>query len=177
VIELLLERLDAHREVRVAPAECAGLDPGACGRIEWGGQNVGFVGNVARAICDKLDLRHVPVAAELELQPLLDGAQHVPQLTPLPRFPAVRRDLTLDIAESTRFDALRRMIQQVNPANLEAIEYVGSYRGKQVKAGQKSVTLSLVFRSQGQTLTSQSVDEAMKQIVQAAAGAGASLRG
>ncbi|WP_428940402.1 phenylalanine--tRNA ligase subunit beta [Fontivita pretiosa] len=176
VIEALLGRLDASRAVRVVPADAPGFARGAAGRIEWGGQTVGCLGRIDRRVVDKLDLRSVPVAAELELDPLLAGAQHVPQLRPLPKYPAVRRDLSLVVPEHVRFDVILQLINEVAPANLEEVEYVGVYRGKPLEKGTKSQTISLIFRSPTGTLTSESVDAAVKQVIDAAHARGFKLR-
>ncbi len=175
-VELLLGQLDAGRTVEVIPVACPGFDPSAAGRIEWGGQPVGILGKVSSAVCDKLDLRLVPAAAELDLTALLAGAQHVPQLKPLPRFPAVRRDISLIVSEATAFDALRRLVDQANPQNLEDVEFVGIYRGKPLDKGQKSVTISLVFRSSSETLTSEAVDASVARVIQAAQQQGFAIR-
>jgi phenylalanyl-tRNA synthetase beta chain len=160
----------------VIPAEHPGLAPGASGRIEWGGNAIGHIGRISLAVAQKLDLRTAPAAAELELSELLVGAQHVPQLTPLPRFPSVTRDLTFDVPDSLRFADLRKLVERANPANLEELRFVGTYRGKQLKSGQKSLTISLVFRAAGDTLTSQVVDAAIKQVIDTAAQASIELR-
>ena len=146
--------------------------------MEWGTETVGYIGKVDRAIADQLSLREMPIAAELEIPPLLAGAQHVPQLHPLPRFPSVRRDLSLVLPESTRYEQLESLISEVKPANLEAVEYVTTYRGKPLESGSKSVTVTLVFRSATATLTSDAVEEAVQRVVEAAKekGCGASLR-
>jgi phenylalanyl-tRNA synthetase beta chain len=178
VVEVLLNKLDATRPVRVVPDRAAGYADGAAGRIEWGGKAIGFIGRISKAVADKLSLRQAPAAAEIDLPPLIAGTQHVPQLKPLPRFPAVRRDLTLDLADSTQFDAVESVIHSLKPPFLEDIEYVTTYRGKQVEQGKKSVTVALVFRSPTGTLTSEQVEGAVGQIIDAAKGQlGASLRG
>jgi phenylalanyl-tRNA synthetase beta chain len=160
----------------VIAAEHPGFDRSAGGRIEWGGKVVGHLGKIDPRICGKLDMRSVPAAAELELDPLLEGTQYVPQLRALPRFPAVQRDLSFVIPESTRFESLRRVIDQLQPANLEDVEFVGTYRGKPLEKGQKSVTISLRFRSENETLTNEAVDAAVGRVVEAAANIGAVLR-
>jgi phenylalanyl-tRNA synthetase beta chain len=117
------------------------------------------------------------MAAELDLAVLLDGARHVPQLRPLPRFPAVRRDLSLVLPEATRYEQVDATIHAVAPADLEAVEYVTTYRGKPLEAGTKSVTVALVFRSPTTTLTGEAVESAVAGVVDAArAQLGATLR-
>lgn len=175
-VELLLNRLNATRDVKVIAADHPGFAAGSAGRIEWGGLAIGHIGKIDRKIADKLDLRTVPAAAELEVEPLLAGAQQVPQLRPLPKYPSIRRDLSLVVAEHVKFDALRDLVQSVKPENLEEIEYVGVYRGKPLEKGLKSQTLSLVFRSPSETLTSEAVDASVKKVIDAATKQGYKLR-
>lgn len=168
VVESLLASLDANREVKVIPALHAGFGPNAAGRIEWGGVAVGHLGKVARATAEKLSLREIPAAAELDLEPLLAHAQHVPQLKPLPKFPAVWRDLSLVLPEQTPYEKLDALIRGQSPAHLEDFEYVTTYRGKPLEKGQKSVTVKLVFRAPEKTLTSDEVEGAVQNIIAAA---------
>src|SRR6185312_9889974 len=63
IVELLLNRLDPNREVRIAPDIRPGFAKAAAGRIEWGGQIVGYLGKIDRAVVDKLGLRQIPAAA------------------------------------------------------------------------------------------------------------------
>ena len=176
-IEAVLAKLDADRPVTVTPADHPGYTPGGCGQVRWGDAVVGHVGRVDRSVADTLDLRDPVMAAELSLSVLLDGARHVPQLRPLPRFPAVRRDLSLIVPEATRYEQVDATIHAVAPADLEAVEYVTTYRGKPLDAGTKSVTVALVFRSPTATLTGDAVESAVAGVVDAAkVRLGATLR-
>ena len=60
--------------------------------------------------------------------------------------------------------------------NLESLEYVTTYRGKQVGEQKKSVTLQLVFRSAEKTLTSEEVESSVQRAVSAAKEKGWGLR-
>ncbi len=167
-VEELLSRLNADRHLRVVPDARAGFSPGACGRIEWGGRVMGYVGRVDRAVADKLGLREPPAAAELDLSELFAGMQHVPQLHALPKYPAVRRDLSLVLKDATRFEEVDAVIRGAEPENLEDVEYVTTYRGKPLDAGTKSVTVTLVFRSSQTTLTGEQVEGSVGKVVAAA---------
>jgi phenylalanyl-tRNA synthetase beta chain len=181
-VEALLERLDATRQVHIVPFTTpadarAGFAPGAAGRVEWGGQAIGFLGRIDRNVAEKLSLRAVPAAAELDLPLLVADTQHVPQLRPLPRFPAVRRDLSLVVGESVAYEALENLICGLNLPSLEGVEYVTTYRGKPLEKGSKSLTTTLVFRSPTATLTSEQVEGSVQQVISAAQqDLGATLR-
>ena len=166
VVEAILQRLSARKSITITPDSRAGFSD--AGRIEWDGQTIGHVGLIDKTPASHVDLREIPAAAELDLAPLLAAAQHVPQLQPLPRFPSVRRDLSLVVDESVQFAQIERLVRDAQPQYLEEIEFVTTYRGKQVEKGRKSVTISLIFRSPTATLTSEAVEASVQQIITAA---------
>lgn len=167
-IETLLQRLDADRPVKVIPDHRTGYADGICGRIEWEGQAIGYLGQVDSNIGNKLDLRQNPAIAELDIEILLVGAQHVPQLRPLPKYPAVRRDLSLVVDEQLRYEQVAQLVQSIRPELLEDLEYVTTYRGKPLEKGTKSITITLVFRSSEGTLTGEQVEQSVQQVIDAA---------
>jgi phenylalanyl-tRNA synthetase beta chain len=177
VVEAVLHKLDAGRTVRVAPDSRPGFAPGAAGRILWGEEPVGYVGLIADSVTQKISLKHAPAAAELELAPLLAGHRHVPQLRELPKFPAVKRDISLIVSENIRFEQINSLIASLSLPNLEDLEFVTTYRGKPLESGTKSVTFTLVFRSANSTLTSEEVESSVQRAIAAAKEKlGASLR-
>jgi len=168
VVEAILQKLDADRPVAVIPDAPAGCAPTASGRIEWGGSAIGFIGKIDRRIAEKLSLHEPPVAAELDISALLAGAQRVPQFHEPPRFPSVQRDLSFVLPEATRYEQIASAIRAVAPQWLEAVNYVTTYRGKPLELSQKSVTITLVFRSPTETLTSEQVEASVQRVIDAA---------
>jgi phenylalanyl-tRNA synthetase beta chain len=193
-VETLLNKLNPQRPLNIIPqpqpgagvgvgamptdaSAGPGLAPSASGSIQWGTETIGHIGRIDRSIADKLSLREQVMAAELELEPLLKFAQHVPQLHPLPRFPSVRRDLSLVVPESTPYEQIERLIRSLDLANLEDLEFVTTYRGKPLDKGAKSITITLIFRSPTATLTSEHVESAVQKAIAAAQqNLGATLR-
>jgi phenylalanyl-tRNA synthetase beta chain len=165
-VESLLNRLEPSAKFVVIPSSRPGLTAG--GKIEWNGQAIGSIGLINKAVVSKVGLREAPAAAELQLAPLLAGARHVPQLRPLPRFPSVRRDLSLDMSGRTRYVEMEKVIRGLNLPHLEDIEHVTTYRGKPLEKGSKSVTIALIFRSPGGTLTGDEIDASIKRVIEAA---------
>jgi phenylalanyl-tRNA synthetase beta chain len=177
VVEKLLNRLDSNRPVRVVPDSRPGFARAACGRVEWGGKPVGHLGRIDNAVAEKLSLRDVPAAAELDVEPLITGAQLVPQLRPLPAYPAAPRDLSLVVAESVRYEQIESLIREAKPEHLESVQFVTTYRGKPLDKGQKSITVTLIFRLPTGTLTGEQVEASVQKVVDAAKGKlGATLR-
>ena len=166
-VEALLESLDAAKPIGITPDHRSGFAQGACGLIVWGRWPVGHIGRIDRRIVEKLGLREAPVAAELYLEPLLNGAKRLPQVKDLAKFPAVKRDLSLVVAETVPYAKIESIVRELKLPNLEAIEYVTTYRGKQIGEGNKSVTIELIFRSETGTLTSEEVEGNVQRVVSA----------
>ena len=176
-VEVLLERLDARRPVAVRPADRAGFGKGACGEIIWGEAVVGHVGNCARSVADVLGLREPVAVAELDVPALLAGHVATPENRPLAKFPPAVRDLSLVVPEKVVYADLEAAIRGTDPADLEAVRHVTTYRGKPLAKGEKSVTLQLVFRGESGTLVGEDVDAAVRRAADAARErAGAAVR-
>jgi phenylalanyl-tRNA synthetase beta chain len=95
----------------------------------------------------------------------------------LTRFPGIERDLSLVVGESVAWSAIESAVAEASPPRLESLAYVGTYRGKQLGAGRKSVTLRLTFRDAEATLTHEAVDPWVEQVMAALrGGVGAELR-
>lgn len=165
----LLHTLDGSRDISVKPDHRNGFGKQACGVLHWGDQAIGHVGMCGRGVADKLGLREPVAVAELDIEPLLAGRVAEPALVPIPKLPAVRRDLSLLLGEDVAYADVDAAIRSADLPDLETVEHVTTYRGKPLKHGQKSLTLQLVFRSPDKTLVGEDVDTAMAKAQAAAA--------
>ena len=157
-------------ELRPAGAgSAAGLAESAAACILLDGKEIGVAGMVAQSVRDYYGLEKDLVAARLHFEPLLERAGKVRTYRPIPRLPAVRRDLSLIVDEPVTWQQLADVVASVPQPLRTGLQYVTTYRGKPVPAGRKSVTVTLVYRSTEGTLRSEQVDEQVRQIVDAAA--------
>jgi phenylalanyl-tRNA synthetase beta chain len=171
-VEALLAKLDASRAVVIEPTQHVGYGTGACGKVMWGGIEIGHVGVCDRAVADAAGLRTVgttlPAIAELSLDELVKGVVDVPRLVALPKFPSVVRDLSLVVKDAVRYAQVEQVVGELKLPDLESVGHVTTYRGKPLEKGSKSLSIQLVFRSSTGTLTSESVDDRVKQVIDAA---------
>ena len=123
-VETMLKRLDARRAIHISPSTRAGFGANACGEVRWGDVSIGTVGKTDRKVAEQLGLKELPAIAELWLEPLVAGYVAVPQLVPLPSFPAVRRDLSLLLNETVRYEQIEQLVQELKLDALEAMEFV-----------------------------------------------------
>ncbi len=84
--------------------------------------------------------------------------------TPVPRFPAVRRDLSLLVDRDVEFDTLRTLALQCGISILKHISVFDVYAGDKIQKDKKSYALSFMLESTDHTLTDEEIESAMKKI-------------
>jgi len=77
------------------------------------------------------------------------------------------RDLALVVDEAVTWADIERAVAQAEVLELESLEPVDVYRGRQVPAGKKSVAVRLVLRSPDATLTHEQADAMQARILAA----------
>jgi phenylalanyl-tRNA synthetase beta chain len=176
VVEGLITNIGRDAQVVFVPAEQKWAQTAA--EIVVNGDRIGVAGIISNRLRDKFDFENViPCAAELEFEALLALQSKELKVKPIPRFPAIVRDLSLIVDEQVRWADIVEAVNRKASAELEQTCFVGIYRGEVIPAGKKSVTLSLKFRDQDGTLTHESVDRLEADIVaELARTVGAELR-
>ena len=91
------------------------------------------------------------------------------RVEPLPRFPAVVRDVSLLVDDTLSASTVRDTIRHAAPIALVSVREFDRYQGRGVPPGKVSVSLRLTFRADDRTLTDDEVAAAM----QAHSGGGA----
>lgn len=141
--------------------------PGA--DLHWQDRPIGHVGLLAPEIVAAHGLEGQWAACEVFLEPLLAHWPPEISVAPPPAFPAIERDLSLVVSDDVQWHAISSLIEGLQLAAFDSVEYVGVFRGKQMSAGQKSLTLRLRFRAEDRTLTHEEVDAPVAQVIEACA--------
>jgi phenylalanyl-tRNA synthetase beta chain len=128
---------------------------------------LGYLGLVTAQTLKQHDLTTPVIVAEIGLEPLIAHYPPGALVDELPAFPSIARDLSVVVSEDIAWNAIEHVIDSANLAMLDAREFVGVYRGKQLGAGRKSVTFRLRFRDASRTLRHDEVDPQVAQLVDA----------
>jgi phenylalanyl-tRNA synthetase beta chain len=164
VVGGLVNRICIRGQVEFRPASFKWAQAGA--EILLNGRTIGIAGMFANEVSAKFDVEKQPVcAAELNFDLLLECAGAIPTARPIPRFPAIVRDLSLVIDEPVQWAKITEVVRGKAPEELEHVDFTGLYRGKPIPAGKKSVTVSLRFRDEQGTLRHETVDGWQNEIV------------
>ena len=166
-VESLVRQISPGAVVDVCPADVPGMARQAAAEIRFAAEPVGVIGCIAPEVAGHYGLERRVAAATLRFDALLATSGVQRTYTPVPKFPSVRRDLSLIVQESVNWAELQEAILAIDQPLRVAIEYVTTYRGRPIPDGQKSITVTLVYRSDEATLRSEDVDEQVQQIIAA----------
>jgi phenylalanyl-tRNA synthetase beta chain len=157
VIEGLLKSIAPDTAVTFEPIEIGWAQAGA--KIIAADKEIGVVGMASQEVLEKFDFKNTTICgAELDLEQLLILRSGPAKAKQLPKFPSIRRDLSLVVSEEVPWVDIEAAVNKKAPAELEELRFVDIFRGKGIPAGKKSVTLSLLFRDNDGTLTHEAVD-------------------
>lgn len=175
--EVLLQRLAAGALLRAHAVEHPLLEEAA--ELHLNGQRVALLGRVPAHVLKAFDIAQPVYHAMLEDEVLRAKLAHAqPLYQEVPRFPSVRRDLSLLLDADVRFDTLRQVAFTAERKLLKEVGLFDVYQGDKLPAGKKSYALSFILQDPTKTLTDEQVDKAMGRIRQAMEKeVGAELRG
>ena len=113
------------------------------------------------------DVKQAVFYAEFDWAYLLKAYQSAVQFTEIPKFPEVRRDLSLVIDRSVRFQSLEELAFKTEKKLLKQVHVFDVYQGDKLDQDKKAYALSFILQDAGQTLTDQMIDKTMQRLIQA----------
>jgi phenylalanyl-tRNA synthetase beta chain len=176
VVEGLLRNIASDTAMKFEPVEIGWAQ--AAVKVLVGDKSIGVIGMASQQVLDKFDFKNTVICgAELDLDELLGLQSISTKVKPLPKFPSIKRDLSLIVNEEIPWSDIESAARRKAPAELEELLFVDIFRGKSIPDGKKSVTLSLLFRDIDGTLIHEQVDNFEKTILaELTTSLGAALR-
>lgn len=151
--------------------------PGRKAVLSAGEQRLAQLGEIHPDVAEKFEIESRVYVAEIDIDALRPLEKPFYGVKPLPKFPAVTRDIALVVDESVGVGTLLKVIEQSGGKNLESVKFFDIYRGEKLGANKKSVAYALVFRAGDRTLTDEEIAGAMSKILKAVESeCGAELR-
>ena len=176
MVDQLLSTLSVFDCEYEASTEEFSYHPGRCAVLKIGDTRIGVLGQIHPTVAENYGIEETVVSFSLEVDQLFQHAAPEKTYTPLPKFPAVTRDLALLCQEDIPVRKLEKAIETGGGRLLESIQLFDVYQGEQIEAGKKSVAFRLVLRSNDGTLTDEQANSAMKKIMKELEKIGAILR-
>ena len=151
--------------------------PGRCAKVTVCGKDFGYIGQIHPLVAKNYGIDCEVYCAEINFTELF--ALQLPEstYTPLPKYPAVFRDLSFVCDESVAVAQAESVITSAAGKLLRSVRLFDIYRGTGIAEGKKSLAFSLELRADDRTLTDADSEQVVNKVLTAlAAEIGAVLR-
>ncbi|MBQ6106405.1 MAG: phenylalanine--tRNA ligase subunit beta [Lachnospiraceae bacterium] len=134
--------------------------------IYVGDTKVGDLGLVAKKVTMECGIKNLAVLVfEMDttlLKPLISRTN---KFTHLAEYPVTDYDISMLFDSATTWEEIDAVIAKKEAGPVKAAGFVDEYRGKQIPAGKKSVTIRLTIGSNEKTLTSDEIESAANSVM------------
>ena len=173
-LKAALHALEEHFRLKfdVEPTELPFMAP--AGRIIMDNAPIGIIGEIKKDVLRQFDIKVPVYALEIEIEKL-----PMPQrrYTPIPKFPPVKRDISILIGTDVPYAEIEKAINELKPEYLTSFRVIDVYEGKPLPPGKRSITISLSFQHPEKTLRDSEVDAMFEKLVSGLIKKGFIIRG
>lgn len=151
--------------------------PGRAAALMAGDQRVGFIYELHPAVEKNFDLKAKVIVAEIDLSAVHSalGDKRV-QYRELPKFPAIQLDVSLLIPKKTLAKTYTQAIQKTDRSLIKSIQLIDEYAGENLGKDKRSLTYSIMYRSDEKTLTEEEALAVHQKVIGSLQAEGAEVR-
>ncbi|PKN72079.1 MAG: phenylalanine--tRNA ligase subunit beta [Candidatus Cloacimonetes bacterium HGW-Cloacimonetes-3] len=127
-------------------------------------QEVGYFGKLSATVAESFGIDLIELKQDLWILHLdVDNIVEITRnrkmkFSPIPRYPAVTRDISFLIADNVGYSEIEACVKGVDCSLIEEVKVFDEYRGKQIPAGHRSLSIHVKFQDTEKTLTDERID-------------------
>lgn len=157
VVERVFEKLGIMGIAFIPERNHPTFHPGRCANIILENHILGVIGEVHPDVAENYGLEVRTYLGEIDFDIMLQVTRLERVYKPLPKYPAITRDIALVVKDEIYVKQIEDVIQENGEPLLEKVQLFDIYKGKQIKEGYKSVAYTLTYRAEDRTLTDEEV--------------------
>ena len=132
--------------------------------IGFGNETLVEYGVVKKTVLKHFDIKQEVLFADFNWALILKLLSNKIKFTEIPKYPEVRRDLSLLLDDNVTFDSIFNLARQTEKSLLKDINLFDVYQGKNLPEGKKSYALSFTIQDSSKTLTDAQIDKIMGKL-------------
>ena len=170
IAEAILQEVRLSRGVTAISGNEASTSPGyilpnSCIIFQAQDKVLGVLGKIDTGVLKSFGIKQDVFFFDLDFDMIAESQPEPKSFRQLPKFPSVNRDIALVVSESVAAGALLSAIDNGAEKLLESVEIFDVYRGESIGAGNKSVAITLTYRSAKQTLDDNTVNKVHQRLI------------
>jgi len=164
-VEVLFDVFGILDNIKFVPGVHPSFHPGRTAKVMFDQEEIGVIGEIHPRIAENYELEIRILIGELNFEKLMKFANIKRKYKPLPKYPAVTRDLAIVVDKNILASQIEEIIVKTGGELLEEAELFDVYEGNQIAEGYKSMAYSLRFRAADRTLKDEEVNDLLNNII------------
>jgi phenylalanyl-tRNA synthetase beta chain len=129
-------------------------------------EKIGSMLQLEKAALDSFDIKNKDVfAAEISLDKVFASVDLKKRFIPLPKYPGISRDISFLLKDELSVKDILAALYEIGQPLLREIRIADYYKGKQIPAGFRSLSVACLYRSDERTLTEAEVNPVHAQVL------------
>ena len=141
------------------------LHPGKASRILFEGEVLGVLGEVHPQVLGNYEIRDKAYLFEIDFETMVKGRREGKRFRPLPKFPAVYRDLSMVVDDALEAERVVEAIWTFREPFIDEVQLFDIYRGSPVPEGKKGVSCRIRYQASDRTLTDEEVNQHHEKVI------------
>ncbi|HLZ17549.1 MAG TPA: hypothetical protein VKQ08_10940, partial [Cyclobacteriaceae bacterium] len=166
-VSLIMERCGIEK-IKQEPFSDTVFDYGT--KISEGNKEVGLIGKVKNAWCKEFGIKQEVFFADLSADLLFRSANPKFVVQEVPKFPEVRRDLSLVLDNNVKFAEIEALARATEQRLIKEIIAFDVYEGEKIQQGKKAYALGFTLQDENKTLTDEEIEKVMSKLMGAFEG-------
>jgi phenylalanyl-tRNA synthetase beta chain len=134
------------------------LHPGKASKVVLDHEVLGILGEAHPEVLGRYDVHGAVYLFEMDFGKMVKWAGEERRFQPLPKFPAIHRDLSIVIDRDLEVERVREAIRAFDQPFVEEITVFDIYQGPPIPRGKKGVSYRIRYQANDRTLTDEEVN-------------------
>lgn len=167
IVENVIDGLGITKAKYVRESENPSYHPGKTASLMVRNKKVGVFGEIHLDVTESYGIDVDCYVAELDLDALFEASSTTKTYKPLPKFPAVTRDIALLCDDSILVAEIEETIRKAGGNLVEKVQLFDIYKGAQIPEGKKSIAYAIAYRDEKKTLEDKDIAKVHDKILKA----------
>lgn len=167
IVENVIDGLGITKAKYVRESENPSYHPGKTASLMVRNKKVGVFGEIHPDVTESYGIDVDCYVAELDLDALFEASSTTKTYKPLPKFPAVTRDIALLCDDSILVAEIEETIRKAGGNLVEKVQLFDIYKGAQIPEGKKSIAYAIAYRDEKKTLEDKDIAKVHDKILKA----------
>ena len=141
------------------------LHPGKASKISFEKEVLGVLGEIHPQVLGHYEIQGKVYLFEIDFEQMVKYAEEGRRFRPLPKFPAVYRDLSIVVDNALEVEKVGEAIWALQQPLIDEVNLFDVYRGAPIPEGKKGISYRIRYQSNDRTLTDAEVNNHHEKVI------------